>query len=282
MPITMYGKTSKKIKHIIAIAAGKGGVGKSTITVNIALALKKNGFSVGIIDADLYGPSLRKMLPEDKLPSQNGDTIIPASCGGMPLISMAYFRREGEASAVRAPIANGIINQFLSSVEWGNLDFLLIDFPPGTGDIQLTLSQKANLTAAIMVTTPQQVSVMDVKKAIDLFNQVRVPILGLIENMSYYSNKNDNERIYIFGKEGGRKLAREIGAPFLGEIPLDPELCSCGDQGKSIFADEGSKSSKSISEIFLDIADNIINHAKLLENQNGDNLQQFELIWKEM
>lgn len=279
MPLPMYDKNPTiKIKNIIAIAAGKGGVGKSTITVNIALALKKIGFTVGIIDADLYGPSLRKMLPEERLPSQNGDKIQPASCGGIPVISMAYFRREGEASAVRAPIANGIINQFISSVQWGNLDFLLIDFPPGTGDIQLTLSQKANLTAAIMVTTPQQIAVIDVKKAIDLFDQVRVPILGVIENMSYYLN--NEERIYIFGKEGGKKLSREAGAPFLGEIPIDPHLCSCGDLGKSIFEDVNS--SEPTTEAFLHIAQNIVNHVNLLENENADCLKEFELIWKEI
>lgn len=281
MPLPMYDKNpTKKIKNIIAIAAGKGGVGKSTITVNIALALKKIGFTVGIIDADLYGPSLRKMLPEERLPSQNGDKIQPASCGGIPVISMAYFRREGEASAVRAPIANGIINQFIGSVEWGNLDFLLIDFPPGTGDIQLTLSQKANLTAAIMVTTPQQIAIMDVKKAIDLFDQVRVPILGVIENMSYYLVKNNEERIYIFGKEGGKKLAREIGAPFLGEIPIDPHLCSCGDFGKSIFED--ADSNILTTEAFLNIAQNIVNHTELLEKENVDCLKEFELIWREV
>lgn len=280
MPLPMYDKNPiKKIKNIIAIAAGKGGVGKSTITVNIALALKKIGFTVGIIDADLYGPSLRKMLPEESLPTQKGDKILPASCGGIPVISMAYFRREGEASAVRAPIANGIINQFINSVEWGNLDFLLIDFPPGTGDIQLTLSQKANLTAAIMVTTPQQISVIDVKKAIDLFDQVRVPILGVIENMSHFSTKNE-DRIYIFGKEGGKKLARETGTPFLGEIPIDPELCSYGDLGKSIF--ESTFSNNLTTEAFLTIAQNIVSHAKLLEKENVDCLKEFELIWKDI
>ena len=279
MPLPMFDKNpKKKIKNIIAIAAGKGGVGKSTITVNIALALRKIGFTVGIIDADLYGPSLRKMLPEETLPIQKGDKIKPALCGGIPVISMAYFRREGEASAVRAPIANGIINQFINNVEWDNLDFLLIDFPPGTGDIQLTLSQKANLTAAIMVTTPQQVAVMDVKKAIDLFDQVRVPILGIIENMSHYLINDD--RVYIFGKEGGKKLARETGAPFLGEVPIDPQLCSCGDLGQSIF--EITQSNKLTIEAFLSIAQNIVSHSKLLEKENMNCLEEFELIWKEI
>lgn len=207
MPLKMFPKDDPKpqspIKHTIAIAAGKGGVGKSTVTVNLALALTHLGYSVGVMDTDIYGPSIRKMLPEDRLPIQKGNTIIPAVCNGIKMISMAYFRKEHEASAVRAPIANGVISQFIENVAWGPLDYLLIDFPPGTGDIQLTLSQKASLSGAIMITTPQEVSVMDVRKAINLFSQVKVPIIGIIENMSYYQAPATQEKIYLFGKGGG-------------------------------------------------------------------------------
>jgi ATP-binding protein involved in chromosome partitioning len=180
MPLPIHSSLSQPTgpAHVIAIAAGKGGVGKSTVTVNLALALSLAGYKVGILDADLYGPSLRRMLPEDQLPQQKGPTIVPAICQGIRVISMAYFRQDNLATAVRAPIANSLISQFLDQVEWGPLDYLLIDFPPGTGDIQLTLSQKAKLTGAVMVTTPQQVAIMDVRKAMHLFSQVRGPCFG--------------------------------------------------------------------------------------------------------
>lgn len=229
MPLPMYPLSSeKRIKKVLAIAAGKGGVGKSTVTVQLARALQKKGAQVGILDADVYGPSLRKMLPEETLPRQDGETIFPAVCQGIKLISMAYFRKENEAAAVRAPIANGIINQFLK-VQWGDLDYLLIDFPPGTGDVQLTLCQQAKIDGALLVTTPQEVALLDVRKALHLFEQVQVPLLGIIENMSYYLS--GTEKNYIFGKGGGKRFASETGLPLLGEIPLDPALSYAGDKG---------------------------------------------------
>ena len=231
----------------LAIAAGKGGVGKSTVAVNLALTLQKLGFKVGLIDTDLYGPSIRKMLPEDQSPQQKGQMIIPAICNGIKMISMAYFRNENEASVVRAPIANGIISQFLKQVEWGDLDYLLIDFPPGTGDIQLTISQQANLTGAIMVTTPQEVAVMDVRKAIHMFEQVKVPILGIVENMSYFIHEKSGEIISIFGKGGGEKLATEKGIPLLAAIPIDPELCASADIGKHHCNEKTSKVFESLA-----------------------------------
>jgi ATP-binding protein involved in chromosome partitioning len=240
MPLKMYSdseqKTPSKKLNIIGIAAGKGGVGKSSVTANLALALKTLGYSVGVIDADIYGPSLRKMLPEETLPRQEGQTLYPARSSGIELISMAYFRRENEAAVVRAPIANNIIQQFLKQVAWGDLDYLLIDFPPGTGDVQLTLCQQANLTGALIVTTPQEVALLDVRKAIYMLEQVKVPILGIVENMSYYYHAKTGEKLYLFGEGGGARLADEFQVPFLGGIPIDPELCRCGDVGQSIFA----------------------------------------------
>ncbi|MBA3957273.1 MAG: Mrp/NBP35 family ATP-binding protein [Parachlamydiaceae bacterium] len=276
MPLTMYQDSPTKIKHIIAIAAGKGGVGKSSVTVNLALALQKQGFSVGIMDTDIYGPSIRKMLPEDRLPKQKGARLIPALSNGIRTISMAYFRKEQEASVVRAPIANGMISQFINGVDWGNLDYLLIDFPPGTGDIQLTLCQKANLTGAIMVTTPQEVALLDVRKAMNLFHQVNIPILGIVENMSYYYHAPTKEKIYIFGKGGGERLARENGFPFLGAIPLAPTLCHVGDLGQSIFALPDLESQQ-IALAFLQLATQLTSHVALVDSPKG-----FELIWKEM
>lgn len=267
------------IRSIVAVAAGKGGVGKSTVTVNLALALKAKGYRVGIMDTDIYGPSIRKMLPEDRLPSQKNDKIIPALCAGIKMISMAYFRRDHEAAAVRAPIANGLVTQFIKNVEWGELDFLLIDFPPGTGDVQLTLSQQANLTAAIMVTTPQEMALMDVRRAMDLFYQVKVPIVGVVENMSYYLN-NDTP-VYIFGQGGGERLAREKGVPFLGQIPLDPDLCQSGDRGQSLFALDPLHEKK-ITQAFMALADQSISHLQVMQQTYLDCLSSFEMTWQEM
>lgn len=275
MPFKMFQGSSVEVKKkiIIAIAAGKGGVGKSSVTVNLALALKQLGKSVGILDADIYGPSIRKMLPEDQLPAQKGPSIIPALCKGIKMISMAYFRNANEAAVLRAPIVNGIIAQFIKQVEWGDLDYLLIDFPPGTGDIQLTLSQQANLTAAIMVTTPQEVALLDVRKAMDMFHQVKIPILGIVENMSYFYHEKIDEKLYLFGKGGGEKLARESGTPLLGEIPIDPEVSRAGDLGESIFNNKDNTAAKA----FIALAEQIMTTINSLEKADS-----FELIWKEM
>lgn len=285
MPLKMFSEERKKeqprVKHIIAVAAGKGGVGKSTVTANLARALHWLGFTVGVMDTDIYGPSIRKMLPESQLPAQNGQAISPALCQGISVISMAFFRKESESSAVRAPIANSIITQFIKNVAWGNLDYLLIDFPPGTGDIQLTLSQQANLTGAILVTTPQEVAVMDVRKAMHLFDLVQVPIVGIVENMSYYLNPQTKEKVHLFGQSGGERLARDSGVPFLGGIPIDASLCKSGDTGVSIF-DEANIESKESAEHFLRLARQIVAHVEALTTSSKDCLKGFELIWQEM
>lgn len=277
MPLPML--SSKKnsptssIKTIIGIAAGKGGVGKSCTTVNLALALKKLGFEVGVMDTDIYGPSIRKMLPEDQMPNQKEEMIIPASCRGIKMISMAYFRKEDEAAVVRAPIANGIIQQFIKNVQWGDLDYLLIDFPPGTGDVQLTLSQNANLTGAIMVTTPQEVALMDVRKAMHLFDQVKVPIIGIVENMSYVQIPGTPQKIYPFGEGGGARLAEQSGFALLGEIPVNSELSRCGDLGISIF-EENSDDAKNIATIFLNLAKSVIGHLKVMKNRSTPDVEK--------
>lgn len=183
-------KNLNRSKIILGLAAGKGGVGKSTATVNLGLALVKLGYSVGLLDADIYGPSLCKMLPIEELPKQNEldpERIIPGSSLGLKVISMAHFR--ADAAVVRAPIANGFITQFLQLVDWDPLDFLLIDFPPGTGDIQLTLMQQGALSGAVIVTTPQEVALIDVFKTIRMFEQLSVPIIGVIENMSFFTRR---------------------------------------------------------------------------------------------
>lgn len=285
MPLKMFQSNKvpaplSSIKNVIAIAAGKGGVGKSTLTVNLAVALQRAGYAVGVMDTDVYGPSIRKMLPETTLPGQKGDILVPAICQGIKMISMAYFRKEHEAAAVRAPIANGIIQQFIKKVEWGELDFLLIDFPPGTGDIQLTLAQHANLSGAILVTTPQEVALLDVRKAANLFKQVKIPVIGIVENMSYYQKDADSEKVYLFGCGGGERLAQEMNVPVLGKIPLDSTISLCGDQGKSIFSEEALSTQG--SKAFIKVTTAFLTQMQGTKGCRPDPLKSFELVWKEM
>lgn len=281
MPLNMYKPTKpsqplEKVQWVVAIAAGKGGVGKSSVTVNLARALTSAGYKVGVMDTDIYGPSVRKMLPEDEMPIQKGEQIFPALCQGISMISMAYFRRDFEAAAVRAPIANGVVQQFIKNVQWGELDFLLIDFPPGTGDIQLTLAQQANLAGALMVTTPQDVALLDVRRAAHLFEQVHIPIIGIVENMSFYHHLATDEKIYLFGKGGGERLAGEIGVPFLGGIPIDPELCRSGDLG--LVLDEASPS----FQAFRLLADTFVSHLIAMKEQVKGRPSSFEVTWRNM
>lgn len=256
-----------KVKSIIGVTAGKGGVGKSTVTVNLALSLQALGFSVGILDADLYGSSLQKMLPEDSspIPLENGTAgIKPAGASGLELISMAHFRAERDGMIVRAPIANGLIEQFLHQVQWSALDFLLIDFPPGTGDIQLTLCQKGSLTGAIVVTTPQEIALLDVRKNVDFLQRVRVKILGVVENMSFFLHPETEQKIALFGEGGGASLASELDVPLLAQLPLDPKLCKACDEGRSIFntkplsesAQQFMQLAKQVSKLAADSANN--------------------------
>lgn len=262
-----------KVKSIIAIAAGKGGVGKSTVTVNLALALKTRGYQVGIIDADIYGPSVRQMLKEEQLPVQRGAFLHPALSNGIHVISMAYFKNGDEASIVRAPIAVRLISQFIQNVYWGELDFLLIDFPPGTGDIQLTLAQQIKLTGAVIVTTPQEVAALDVRKAMKMFDLVKVPLIGIIENMSYFQSDLKSEKHYLFGKDGGQVLAKSKGVPFLGQIPIDPEICQCCDLGLSIF-DTPSAEQKLPVQAFTNIAREVISQVKLMTSKPIKSVRQ--------
>ena len=266
--------------QVLAVAAGKGGVGKSTVTVNLARALHTSGKRVGVLDADVYGPSLRRMLAEDQPPTQKGPTLLPAMCGGIAYLSMAFFRKENEAAAVRAPIANSLIQHFLTQVDWGPLDYLLIDFPPGTGDVQMTLCQKANLDGALMVTTPQEVAVMDVRKAMHLFTQMRVPILGIVENMSYYLDPQGTTH-YLFGQGGGERLAQETGCSFLGQIPIAPSLSRCGDAGTSPFT-ESTVDAQIAAQAFFSLAEQTHRELQCQRREIADCITSFELNWREM
>jgi ATP-binding protein involved in chromosome partitioning len=274
MPLKIYGKAAS-YPCVIGVAAGKGGVGKSSLTALLGLALASQKYKVGILDADLYGPSIRKMLPEERMPEQRGQKWIPAISQGIFYISMAFFRKEGQASVVRAPIANGLINQFLQQVEWGELDFLLIDFPPGTGDIQITLAQQAHLTGAVLVTTPQEVALMDVRKCLHMFKQVNIPLVGIVENMSYYQKDQSEEKVYLFGKGGGRKLASECGAPLLGAIPIDARLCEALDRGASF-----NSLPQQLQDLFIKLADQVHVQIEAIKMEQSAQVKSFDLLWK--
>jgi ATP-binding protein involved in chromosome partitioning len=232
-----HGGTPQKIalphiKSVIAVASGKGGVGKSTVAANLALALAAGGAKVGLMDADIYGPSVPIMMGIHGVIDQQ-TTPLPLDVYGLKLMSIGFLVPATQAVIWRGPMVDRALKQFLGDLDWGPLDYLVIDLPPGTGDAQLTLTQNAPLTGAVIVTTPQDVALIDARKGLEMFRQVRVPVLGIVENMSYYTGP-DGQRVSIFGHGGGKKLASEAGVPFLGEIPIDPRVTECGDNGDPI------------------------------------------------
>ncbi|HEX3694745.1 MAG TPA: iron-sulfur cluster carrier protein ApbC [Polyangia bacterium] len=241
------------VKNIIAVAAGKGGVGKSTVSTNLAAALSRLGAEVGILDADVYGPSIPQMMgvPEVPAGAETDKKIIPAVHHGLRVISIGFFIERGGAVIWRGPMVGKLLQQFIEDVVWGELDYLIIDLPPGTGDAQLSLSQLLPITGAVMVTTPQEVSVIDVEKALAMWRKVEVPVLGLVENMSGFVCQSCGHHENIFLQGGGRKLAEREGIPFLGEIPLQGTISRSGDDGKPVvLADPESK----VARVFMDIA----------------------------
>lgn len=224
------------VENLIAIGSGKGGVGKTTVSVNLAVALASLGYKVGLLDADVYGPNVPLMMGIRATPMARGDRIQPLERFGVRLMSMGFLNPGDKPLVWRGPMLHSVIQQFLHSVDWGELDYLVIDQPPGTGDVQLTLIQSAPLTGAIVVTTPSDVSLEDARKAVNMFNQVRVPILGIVENMSYLICPHCGERIDVFSAGGGKRTADMMNVPFLGELPLDPEVRVGGDSGKPVTA----------------------------------------------
>ncbi|HEY4056731.1 MAG TPA: Mrp/NBP35 family ATP-binding protein [Kofleriaceae bacterium] len=225
-------------KNVIAVAAGKGGVGKSTVAVNMALALQRHGAKVGLLDADVFGPSIPTMLGAPEVPaSANKDSkIVPAIHQGLKVISVGFFVDKNEAVVWRGPMVHRLLQQFLGDVEWGELDYLVCDLPPGTGDVQLSLSQLIPIAGSVMVTTPQEVSIVDVVKGIAMFEKVEIPILGIVENMSYYKCPACGHTDEIFSHGGGKRLAQEVGTDFFGEIPIDTRIRFGGDAGVPIIA----------------------------------------------
>ncbi len=238
------------VKNPIAVASGKGGVGKSTTAVNLALALRRTGATVGLLDADIYGPSIPIMLGINERPSMIGQRLLPIDRYGLKVMSMGFLITESTPVVWRGPMVHQILQQFLTQVEWGTLDYLVIDLPPGTGDAQLTLTQSAPLAGAVIVTTPQDVALVDAVKGLQMFNKVNVPVLGIVENMSYFLCPHCSERSEIFGHGGGRRKATELGVPFLGEIPIVGAIREGGDNGQPVVvADPTSAASAVYGEI---------------------------------
>jgi len=229
----MRGLVSAPIRNAIAVGSGKGGVGKTTVAVNLAIALAKTGVRVGLMDADIYGPNVPTMLGVHRLPPPTQDKLIPAQAYGVKMISMGLLVKPGQPLIWRGPMLNSAIRQFLSDVEWGELDYLIVDLPPGTGDAALSLAQSFPLSGAVIVTLPQQVSLEDARRGLEMFRTLDVPILGIVENMSYLELP-DGSRMDIFGSGGGEALAAQAGVPFLGKIPIDPRVRKGGDSGKPV------------------------------------------------
>jgi ATP-binding protein involved in chromosome partitioning len=225
------------IRNIIAVGAGKGGVGKSTTAVNLAVALQKKGARVGLMDADVYGPNTPQMLGITHGPEVVGEkTMAPPEAYGIKVISMGMLVPPDQPIIWRGPMLHGAVQQFMRDVAWGELDYLIVDLPPGTGDVSLSMAQSVPVAGAVVVTTPQGVSVSDVRKAVAMFRQLNIPVLGVVENMSYFVCGHCQERTEIFGNGGGRRMAEEMSIPFLGEVPIDTRVRSGGDEGQPIVA----------------------------------------------
>lgn len=281
------------VKNLLAVASGKGGVGKSTVAVNLAFALKKSGAAVGLMDADIYGPSLPTMLAVSDRPrvDENRNMIYPIEKYGIKLISMGFLLSDNSPVIWRGPMVSGITQQFLNQVIWGELDYLVIDLPPGTGDIQLTLTQQAPLTGAVIVTTPQEVSAVDARRGLKMFEEVNVPVLGVIENMSYFVCDGCGKRHYIFRQGGGLKISQELNVQFLGNIPLESAIADGGDSGNPIvMSNETSVATQRYMEIAGKIAASlsIIKEGGTLKDMvsfpveiNRVNHKGFEILWSD-
>jgi ATP-binding protein involved in chromosome partitioning len=254
------------VKNLIAVGSGKGGVGKTTVSVNLSISLARLGYNVGLMDADVYGPNVPLMMGINRTPMAYGDRIQPLDQYGVKLMSMGFLNPGDKPLVWRGPMLHSVIQQFLRGVDWGALDYLVIDLPPGTGDVQLTLIQTAPITGAIVVTTPSDVSLEDARKAVHMFHQVKVPILGIVENMSYLVCPHCKERIDVFSYGGGRRTAEQMKVHFLGELPLNPEVRVGGDTGDPVAL---RRNQDPIAESFLELARNAAARIAELGDQSG-------------
>jgi ATP-binding protein involved in chromosome partitioning len=258
------------VKNLIAVGSGKGGVGKTTVAVNLAVGLAKLGHPTGLMDADVYGPNVPLMMGINRTPMAYNERIQPLDQFGVKLMSMGFLNPGDKPLVWRGPMLHSVIQQFLRGVDWGELDYLVIDLPPGTGDVQLTLIQTAPITGAIVVTTPSDVSLEDARKAIHMFHQVKVAILGIVENMSYLICPHCQERIDVFSHGGGRRTAAEMKVHFLAELPLNPAVRVGGDSGKPIVLDEDLRQQ---GAGFLELARNTIARIEEIGPQEGPRIE---------
>ena len=249
-----------EIKHIVAVASGKGGVGKTTVSVNLAVGIAKQGRTVGLLDADIYGPNVPMMLGVREVPDSSAGKIAPPQKHGVKLMSLGLIAGEDMPIIWRGPIVGKMIQQFITDVDWGPLDYLIVDLPPGTGDAQLTLAQTVPLTGAVIVTTPQDVALEDVCRSVEMFKTLDVPVLGVIENMSEFVCPCCGDRVPIFGEQGGQKIANRFGVPLLARIPITPHIRECGDTGRPIALDGGEEATP-----FLEFAGAVIDQTSALD-----------------
>lgn len=245
----------EKVRHVLAVASGKGGVGKTTIAVNVALALARKGCRVGLLDADVYGPSIPVMLAIDDLPEWENEVILPVEKFGLRIMSLGMLTPKGVSVIWRGPLVSKVIRQMLGDVMWGDLDYLVVDLPPGTGDPSITIAQSIPSAGTLIVTTPQEVALADVRRAIDLFKKFEMSIIGLVENMSYFLYGESDQPILIFGRGGGEKLSQEFGLPLLGKIPIDLAIGKSGDAGVPLMI---SSPDSDAGRIFQDIAEKVL------------------------
>jgi ATP-binding protein involved in chromosome partitioning len=255
------------VKNLIAVGSGKGGVGKTTVAVNLAVGLASLGYRTGLMDADVYGPNVPLMMGINQTPMAHGERIQPLEQYGVRLMSMGFLSPGDKPLVWRGPMLHSVIQQFLRGVDWGELDYLVIDLPPGTGDVQLSLIQSVPVTGAIVVTTPSDVSLEDARKAIMMFGQVRVPILGIVENMSYLACPHCQERIDVFSHGGGKRTAEQMKVHFLGELPLDPNVRIGGDTGKPVVQVAGQ------GEPFLELARQAVARAADVSKEEGPKIE---------
>lgn len=265
---------SHPIKNVVAIASGKGGVGKSTVAVNVAVYLAQCGARVGLLDADVYGPNIPTMMGVERLPPGSETKIQPAQAYGVKLMSIGFLVKPGQPIIWRGPMLHTAINQLLNDVEWGELDYLIVDLPPGTGDAQLSLAQSISVTGGVIVTLPQQVSLDDALRGLEMFRQLEIPILGVVENMSYLELP-DGTTLDVFGSGGGIKLAGRTGVPYIGAIPMDSTVREGGDSGKPVIL---SAPDSPVSKAIIEIASSIASKISVAAIQSNDDIISIETI----